>query len=309
MFDFLFGKSDKGFPLVIKHERKLRADYNGYIYIWDIDGTYLDTKLDSKRAIMKTAFEKAIEKKNIPGSDELIRALRKGYDDEKDQLNPLFFITASPPELENAITQKMRLDGVQYDGITYKSFLGLMERFSFSHLTQQYAYKLNALLDNRLKFPTQSKEVLFGDNYENDADIYSLYAQLIDEKPNYFNIKKRLREKVQDDIYVDDIMEKVRQIESSDDTTVKSIYIHLTSNKTTIDDYKDYPEILIPIRNFFEASARLYEDKHISFSSVKKVMDKILTYPHQIKTSLIDGIKDFASRGYIQEVTLEGILD
>ncbi len=309
MFDFIFEKNDKGYPLIRKHERVLRADYEGYIYIWDIDGTYLNTNLESKRAIMKTAFEKAIEKKNIPGSDELLKSLRRGYENDKDRLNPLFFITASPPELEKPITQKMKLDGVQYDGITYKNFMGILSKLNFNHFTQQYAYKINALLDNRIKFPINSKEILFGDNYEKDADIYCLYADLIDKKMDYFSIKKRLRSKEIEDQFVDGTMNKLNSIESSKNDTVKSIYIHLTSKRSTMDDYSNYPDLLIPVRNFFEAAARLYEDKHISLASVLRVREKILTYPSYTKEYLINGLKDFSERGYIKKATLNEIIN
>src|SRR5277367_947470 len=81
------------------------------IYIWDIDKTYLDTKYDTFRGLIKTAFEKAFQKVNVPGTATLIRALSNSLG-EKAQALPVYFISASPPQMEAKIHQKMLIDRV-----------------------------------------------------------------------------------------------------------------------------------------------------------------------------------------------------
>ena len=37
------------------------------VYVWDLDKTYLDTKFETFKGLVRTIFEKAFQKKNIPG--------------------------------------------------------------------------------------------------------------------------------------------------------------------------------------------------------------------------------------------------
>ena len=68
------------------------------VYVWDIDKTYLDTQFESLRGILRTALEKAFQKKNVPGTKALVRALTSSRDLEKEQDPfPIYFVSASPP--------------------------------------------------------------------------------------------------------------------------------------------------------------------------------------------------------------------
>ena len=46
------------------------------IYRWDLDKTYLQTEFDTLRQLVRTAMQKAHEKKAVPGAAALIRELR-----------------------------------------------------------------------------------------------------------------------------------------------------------------------------------------------------------------------------------------
>jgi hypothetical protein len=48
------------------------------VYVWDLDKTYLDTSWASLSELWRTALEKAFQKKNIPGTATLVRALAIG---------------------------------------------------------------------------------------------------------------------------------------------------------------------------------------------------------------------------------------
>src|SRR5688572_7492402 len=107
------------------NDRRLPPDYAGDVLLWDIDKTYLDTRFSSMRGLLSIPFEFAIDKRSLPGAAVLLRALRRGAGAES-ALVPLYFISGSPPQLRRVVERKMVLDGVDYDGITFKDQLGLL---------------------------------------------------------------------------------------------------------------------------------------------------------------------------------------
>ena len=46
------------------------------IYLWDIDKTYLDTKFETMRGLLRTATEKANQKKRVK-NNRIIKVLKK----------------------------------------------------------------------------------------------------------------------------------------------------------------------------------------------------------------------------------------
>ncbi len=116
------------------------------IYVWDIDKTYLDTQFDSFKGLLRTAFEKAFQKKNIPGTATLIRALEKtSAKDTGQEKIPIYFISASPPQMERKIYQKMSIDQIYPRGIFFKDNLKNIRPSKFKRLKQQVGYKVHAL--------------------------------------------------------------------------------------------------------------------------------------------------------------------
>src|SRR4051812_27802840 len=77
------------------------------IFVWDIDKTYLDTSFESIKGLFRTAFEKAFQKRNIPGTSALVRALTTVTSDtisnDSTKPFPIYFISASPPQMERKI--------------------------------------------------------------------------------------------------------------------------------------------------------------------------------------------------------------
>src|SRR5437763_1463746 len=79
------------------------------VYVWDLDKTYLETHFETLKGLLKAALEKAFQKRNVPGTNTLIKALIKGSGKGMRSF-PIFFITASPPQIENKIKQKLEID-------------------------------------------------------------------------------------------------------------------------------------------------------------------------------------------------------
>ena len=164
------------FPMVRKLQRHLDPGYSGPIYTWDIDKTWLDTRISQVKGMLRIPFEFAVDKRALPGTTALLHALREGPSGREHR--PLYFITASPPFIRKAIERKMLIDGIEYDGITYKDQLEVFKRRQFASLREHTAFKLGALLLLARAFPTQAPIYMFGDDAERDAWIYCMFADI-----------------------------------------------------------------------------------------------------------------------------------
>src|SRR6266581_561484 len=145
---------------------------------WDLDKTYLRSEFDSLRSLLRTAFERAEDKVDVPGVAELIRAL-KAAAERRGGSALVYFVSASPPQIGAAIRKKLALDGVPYDGIVFKDQLAYLKRGKLRNLREHVGFKLAELLRGRLAAPPGAAELLFGDDWELDSLIYSLYADLV----------------------------------------------------------------------------------------------------------------------------------
>lgn len=159
------------------NDRQLDAGYVGDVLVWDIDKTYLDTRFSSVRGLLSIPFELAVDKEPIVGSVALLRALRRGPG-PKPALVPLYFVSGSPPQLRRVIEQRMTLDGVQFDGMTFKDQLGLLRAGRLGDLTRQVGYKLAALLLYAREMPRTVRWLLFGDDVEQDAEVFALFGEV-----------------------------------------------------------------------------------------------------------------------------------
>lgn len=166
-----------GYPLVSDDPRVYPAGFAGRVYVWDLDQTYLDTAFHTLRGLLRIPIELAVDKRAIPGMAPLLRGLRRGPGPGVACV-PLYFVSGSPPQLRGVIERKMLLDGVEADGLTFKDWIGVLRGLRPGRLHEQVGYKLCALLGGRLRRPA-SREVLFGDDTEQDARAYSIYARLV----------------------------------------------------------------------------------------------------------------------------------
>lgn len=170
---------EKHFELSIPQALKgLDPSYEGYIFISDIDRTYLDTQIDSLGGLFRAAFEAPERKVNVPGFSTVLRAVRRGPF-EQPQKNPIFFLSASPPQMASKILAKMHLDAVDHDGIIFKNQLKHVRSGNFTKLREQLSYKLAALLMIWKAAPKNSKLIFFGDDSESDALVFSLFAEVV----------------------------------------------------------------------------------------------------------------------------------
>src|SRR5262249_18294582 len=129
------------------------------IFRWDLDKTYLKSDFDSLRGLVRIPFQKPEDKIAVPGVGPLIRNLR-GIAAEQGRAVRVYFMSASPPQIAKAIKEKLTLDGVEYDGITFKNQLQHLVRGKFRNLREHVGYKLTELLKSRRTMPPDSHEIL-----------------------------------------------------------------------------------------------------------------------------------------------------
>ena len=168
---------EASYPLVARDYRAYPPDFDGTVLVWDIDKTYLDTHFSRLGGLLRIPLEFAVDKGAIPGMPEVLRGLRRGAG-EQVACTPLYFVSASPTQLAGALAGRMRLDGVEYDGIVLKDWLAVLARRSPWRLSEQVGFKLCALLTLRRARP-RSREILFGDDSERDAVAFDLYHRLL----------------------------------------------------------------------------------------------------------------------------------
>src|SRR4051812_16787998 len=150
-----------------------------FIARWDLDKTYLRTEFDTLRDLMRTAFEKAKEKRTVPGAATLLREIAATG-------ASIHILSGSPEQLRSRLEEKLRLDGARWDTFTLKPNLRNVLRLRFRAVRDQLGYKLPALLAARSKLSSQRREdgvplpeVLIGDDAESDALVYSIYADVV----------------------------------------------------------------------------------------------------------------------------------
>lgn len=167
-----------GFPIDRLDERSYAADWQGDIVTCDIDRTYLATRFSSLRGLARIPLEFGIDKVDIAGMASLLKELRRGPGEQSRQ-TPLYFVSASPVQLRPVIQRKMLLDGLEYDGTTFKPWGTMLLAGRSARLREQVGYKITALLLARRSFPLGAKEFLLGDDIESDPLSFAAYADIL----------------------------------------------------------------------------------------------------------------------------------
>lgn len=309
LWDRLLGKKKTPYryPLDRSSERVYPDGWRGRIYVWDIDKTYLATEIHSLRALLAVPFEFAIDKRNVAGTGALLRALRRGIAPPGlTMANPIYFVSASPPQLRTVIERKMLIDGVEFDGITFKDQAALVTRGQIGKLREQIGYKLSALLLNRLELPWEVEETLFGDDSESDALIYALYGDIVagrlrDEELVKTLLKHQVRR--EDAEYVASLAADLPKKE-----LVRAIYINLEVRRNP-DRFTAFGARVVPCHDAFQAALRLFEDGQIDAEGVAAVAHQLVVTLRREPPSVLRSAADMVSRGAVGLETIATLWD
>lgn len=247
------------------------------VFVWDLDKTYLDTSWGSLRELWRTALEKAFQKRNVPGTGSLVRALKNYWEEGRDARTfPIYFITASPPQIETKIREKLELDEILPLGAFFKDNLQNLKPSRMWRLTQQVGYKVQALLQLRTRLREDVRQVLWGDDSESDAIIYSLYSDICARRWSERELLNILRGLHVIGEQVDTILDLQDRIPVSD--PVEKIYINLATD-TDPEYYLKFGRRMVPTYNTFQAALDLLQDKRLNQEQVIRVaQDMVMNY-------------------------------
>jgi len=260
------------------------------VYRWDLDKTYLRTEFDTLRDLVRTAFEPASRKRAFPGASTLLREIRA------TDPAAIFILSGSPEQMRSVLEAKLRLDGIRWDGFTLKPSLRNLVRGRFRFLRDQLSYKLTALLRSRTNVSPETDEILFGDDAEGDAFIYSLYADIVAGR-----VSQELLMKVAEaaEVYPDDIPQLVRiaaRVPRGD--PVRRIFIHLERVSSTA-GFGDFGRRVCPFYNYFQPALVLLEDGALDAQAVLRVGADLMVAHTFNPEVLVASFDDLCRRGYL----------
>jgi len=247
------------------------------VFVWDLDKTYLDTAIDSLGALVRTAIERAFNKKNVPGTTTLLQILAQSWQQRKGQSRfPLYFISASPPQMESRIAEKFTIDNIRPFGCFYKDNLRNLTPKRLWRLNKQVGYKIQALLQLRMKLKSDVRQICWGDDSESDAVIYNLYSDICARRIGAQDLRNVLKNLAVTADQIDEILLLQSQIPEQD--PVEKIYINLAVD-TDPDYYLKFGRRTLPTYNTFQVACDLYQDHRIPVEAVYTVArDMIFNY-------------------------------
>ena len=280
-------------------KQRRRVPLRPLIFRWDLDKTYLKSEFDSLRQLVWVPFEKAHDKVAVPGVVPLIKGLRETATQAGREVR-VHFMSASPPQIAKAIKQKLALDGIEYDGIVFKNQLQHLVRGRFRNLREQVGFKLTELLKSRSDMPAGSRELLFGDDWESDPIIYSLYADILAGRIASDELGDVLRSIGVDPRLI--VEAQARAAVAQRDEAVEKIYINL-ERRTPPTTFRCFGPRLVPTFNYFQTAACLFADGYLTLPAVVRVAEAMVQDAGYTPGSLANSLADIARRGHLQAAT------
>ena len=166
--------------------------------------------------------------------------------------------------MRTVLEEKLKLDGVEWDELVLKDNVRQPAARALPGAAR--AGRLQAARScwrAALDAPVEAEEVLFGDDAEADAFIYSLYADLIAGRVDERGAAARCSRRPQ--VYPDDRdahrRRRGRPIPPAD--PVRRIFIHL-DRLTPPAHFARYGPRVVPIFNYFQAALVLMADGHLT---------------------------------------------
>jgi hypothetical protein len=268
---------------------------------WDLDKTYLRTEFDTLRDLVKTALERADEKRSHPGAAALLRELQSAGVE-------VHVLSGSPEQMRRRLTAKLQLDGIRFASLTLKPNLQNLVRLRFRSIRGQLGYKLPALLQMRGAIDSAVHETLVGDDAEADAFIYALYADVCAgvadlDLMEAIMVRDRCHpEEIEDALRAASLLEREGR-----ENVVDRILIHL-DQQTPPGDFVHYGERLAPFYNYFQAALVLHEDHRISAEAVLRVGTDLVLQHRFDGDALVRSYLDLAKRGHVRGTGIDDLV-
>ncbi|TNE84438.1 MAG: hypothetical protein EP330_29945 [Deltaproteobacteria bacterium] len=263
-----------------------------HVYRWDLDRTYLDTEIHSVRGLLRTALETAEEKRNIPGSAALLRALTR-----KDPDARVSILSGSPRQMRSVLEEKLALDGIRVDRLILKDNLGNIRRGRLRAVRGQVGYKLPALLKARIGLGPAVRESLFGDDSEVDALVYTVYAEAVAGRLSPAELARIMEAGGAYSDSVEEAVDALRHVGRAD--AVEDIFIHVDRGVPVRAFARLSPRV-IPVFSWFQAAAVLWARGRLAPAGLAEVAKQCIDERHDVGEVAVAGwIQDVVRRGHL----------
>jgi hypothetical protein len=262
----------------------------GHRFVWDLDKTYLQTEFETVRGMLRAAFESPEDKRTYPGGARVLHALKRRPE------HRLHILSGSPRQMRRKLERKLALDGVAWDRFELKPNLENVLRGRLSEVRGQVGYKLLALLRWRAG-AGDPPETMMGDDVEADAFVYSLYADLTAGRVPRAELGVVLDAAGISDDTREQIDAALAGVVLAD--RVRRILIHL-DRRTPPERLSGYGGRLVPVFNYFQAAAVLWNDGVIGPNAVGDVAAELAATAGYGPAALSHGLEDLVRRGAVQ---------
>jgi hypothetical protein len=271
-----------------------------HIARWDLDKTYLRTEFDTVRDLVKTALERADQKRSHPGAAAVLRELQASGVE-------IHVLSGSPEQMRRRLAAKLRLDGIKFASLTLKPNLQNFLRLRWRSIRGQLGYKLPALLAMRAGVDATVHETLVGDDAEADAFIYALYADVCAGLADASTVEAVMRRDRCHPEEIEEALSALRRIHRGA-PAVDRILIHL-DQQTPPGDFAPYGERLVSFYNYFQAALVLFEDGRLSADAVLRVGTDLVLQHRFDGDALVRSFLDLARRGHLRGTRLDELFD
>ena len=270
------------------------------VYRWDLDKTYLATDFESVRGLWRAAREAPEEKRNVPGSAELLRELcrRPGA--------KVVIVSGSPTQMREVLAEKLRLDGIRFDELHLKDSLKHLKRGRFRAIKGQFGYKLPALLQGRIGLGSGARETLFGDDAEVDAIVYSVFADAVSGRMTPVEVSRVMEAA---GAYPDGIqraLDALDQLGQSD--AVERIFIRL-EKAVPPSLFEPLGSRVVPIYSWFQAALVLFSAERVSATTVAEVALRVHEDGGLGRNELGNQFQDIVRRGHVPLEAMRVLFD
>ena len=273
------------------------VDRAAITFRWDLDKTYLRTHFESLRHMVRIPFEAGSDKVHLPGVPQLIKGLRRCAQARAERPY-VFFLSASPPQIGNAIREKLELDGVEYDGIIFKDQLRHLVRGRWRSLREHLGYKLGELLESRKTGPAARREVLFGDDWESDPLIYSMYADILAGRLGAEATDVLLRTLEVERGAIARVVRAVDALEEHAEVVLR-IYINL-ERRTPPGRFHMFGSRLVPAFNYLQTGASMYELGLLDDEALTVIAGALVEEAGYNGDRLRNSLDDLVRRGHLK---------